>query len=627
MTPDTSQAPPASRRRARHGGSAGPVVDGGAPADVEGLSAAVRSTGRVGPDDRRLPRPRIPTLLLIVLPVAVGATAAALMPREYRCSASFQVDTARDAEAVARYRRALLEFMWVYEAARAAGAPPLEMEGDSDSTQLRLTLTTRDAPGGLDRIKTLAAEFIAGVERRAVQKAAALTPAEAALSDLVRSLTDRLSTARESMDVAVRSLPADDPTLLRQDLMQRWVRMRGEFDSVRGRLEASTNAFADLQAAPEPEYGLITADERRRAIESDPTLQHDVAQLSLELVRLRLHMLNVWQRCAGPLDRLVRATGESVRLIARSADSPVAAESDGMIRELIEAVKAYQATLTAFAAEWTTAFTTLQHTEPDPYRPEFVEQYQQVRLSLNRFLFQSARDLTAARTRLAALGNRTDDDARFHVLRATLLRSLQTMQTGHHRFEFAAAALDTPDNFRLDAAMKSARGLRRRTRERLDAIDHRLQEAALARARREHYDRLDDSRTLVERARSDLRRTAEQLVDVQEALNHRADESDAFQAALRTVDAESIRVDHLEEWAGAIQDRLRGLEYERFAAADIAIELVGCDRRMATIPIAQRLQVGGEAGASTLLALLLIRTVWPHRPDRRRLPRATVAAG
>ena len=170
--------------------------------------------------------------------------------------------------------------------------------------------------------------------------------------------------------------------------------------------------------------------------------------------------------------------------------------------------------------------------------------------------------------------------------------------------------------------MKSARGIRRRTRERLGRLESRLQAEAVKRARMRHGERLDQSKHLLAEARDDLHRTAEEIVQLQERINRRADQTDALRNGLRSVDAATNRVEHLQLLLREIEDRRAALERERRrAASDLGVEMVGCAANALPVALSRRIRSGSLAGAIALLTLLLFHRMAPGRGDRRSFPR------
>jgi len=180
-------------------------------------------------------------------------------------------------------------------------------------------------------------------------------------------------------------------------------------------------------------------------------------------------LLNVWQLSAGRLDLLTTAADELSRTASQSDATPLPPNIQAVVLGLVHDSDAYRQTLTKYTEVWTIEFTSLQRMEVDPASAELLDRYQRVRMLLSDFLFAASQRLSAVRAHLSVLGGQAGDNARHHVLQSNLTRAFQATQTAHHRFEFAAGGIDTPDNFRLDAALRSARGLRRRI---LEQIQH-----------------------------------------------------------------------------------------------------------------------------------------------------------
>ena len=225
---------------------------------------------------------------------------------------------------------------------------------------------------------------------------------------------------------------------------------------------------------------------------------------------------------------------------------------------------------------------------------------------LNDFLFDTARSLSTMRSRVQEVGDDPSDSARHHVYQSNLTRAFHTVQAAHHRFEFAAGALETPDNFRLDAAMKSARGLRRRSQDRIQEIEARLEAKAAERARQRHALELAEAEQFIDQVRSATDRTVDELIALQEELNLDTEASEAFLRAVLRAEVATSRLEIARTDRNQIEDRLRSLAAERVARAKTAdVELVSCDVAGRPVNLDDRLRTGGVAGILTLITALL----------------------
>ncbi|MCH7689105.1 MAG: hypothetical protein IH899_20925 [Planctomycetes bacterium] len=116
---------------------------------------------------------------------------------------------------------------------------------------------------------------------------------------------------------------------------------------------------------------------------------------------------------------------------------------------LLSHAQAYRDSLAIFLELWTQQFTTTKSLEIDPYESKVLDSFEHARRELNDFLFHGAKHLASMRSAIRLMKSSPVDSAPFHVAQAGLTRAFQATQTAHHRFEFSAGAIETPDNFRI----------------------------------------------------------------------------------------------------------------------------------------------------------------------------------
>jgi len=253
----------------------------------------------------------------------------------------------------------------------------------------------------------------------------------------------------------------------------------------------------------------------------------------------------------------------------------------------------------------------------DPMAAEQLDVYRRVRSQLGDFLYQAGNRLADVRRVVEGIEDLGSGGARYFVLHATLARRFSAMQTAHHRFEFAAGTIDSQRNFQLDAALRSARGLFRRTQARIAQIDRRLMDKAqqVAAARRDAE--LAELDTKIHSLRESANEAVERLIGIQEDLQVNTGVTEAHLKA-------SLRAGMSKDWIGvtetqltAAQEALQKLAKARLDAAastDVALESVDIIGRSVTT--ADRMQIGGM---SALAALLIVGAaqIWMRRRGMR----------
>ena len=164
--------------------------------------------------------------------------------------------------------------------------------------------------------------------------------------------------------------------------------------------------------------------------------------------------------------------------------------------------------------------------------------------------------------------------------------------------------MEARENFHLDAALRSARGLRRRSQQRIRAIETILQERAAKRARREHIDATKLAEQRIHETREAFAQAVLELIDLQEQLNSGAAQTERFLHALVDAKAAQTRVDMTREGLAMTQDRLKLLQTQRLARLENdGIELISCSTLDSPVNLAERLRHGGIGALAVLLIL------------------------
>lgn len=544
---------------------------------------------------------------------------AVVAPLEHHCAATFHVESPSSTSHDVDIEVALAEYV------SHLGANPTQSKpGDSrwwiDAPAngiLRLGVTTTDRRKGVEDATAAAQGFLTALHERADEIRRTPSESEGVLSNLVSQLQERVAHAQAQVDSATASLPSADPRIDRDALVQRWQSLRTDFAATRTQLAEAAAGVDRLRSEFEPTHGIVRADDRRRALESDPALQQDLRELEVRLAELKLHLLNVWQQSSGRLDQHHTAMDELSRTASNSDTTRLSQNIQAAVLGLVNDTDAYRQTLTTFKEVWTNEFTSLQRMDVDPASGELLDRYQRVRGLLSDFLFAASQGLSAVRSHLNVLGEKISDNARHHVLQSNLTRAFQAAQTAYHRFEFAAGGIDTPDNFRLDAALRSARGLRRRTLEQIQHIEQRLQSEAIDRAKKQHAAALVEAEHAVEQTRATSEQTIEQLFSVQDGLIHAVGLTEGFLRAVLQAELAANRIQTAQEDLDRTDRHLAELIANREAAnANLGVELVSCGVIGTELNLGQRYHLG-IIGFVVTLAAVLAGQWWITRSEPR----------
>ncbi len=613
-SPGRTQLPRTRRSRPGPFGVADSVSIGRALCPLDALSAASDQYAHGASASR--PRPRRPSWTLSVLAALVIGTALVFAGRfEYRCGATLRFTGQPGRETTQSCRRDLLDYAWLQLAgSENHKAEQIRWAVDSPGHGLlRLIFTTPEKRAGVEKVRSIVEGYIEAAQAKTALRLITPTQSENLLSGLSAELHERLDGAQAQIQAALAALPEADPKQNRAALLARWQTQRSDFATLRTELSEASDSLARLEAEPEPTYGIVPSSERSRALEADAALQQDLRELTVELTELKLHLLNVWQQSAGALEQLAIAVEELFDIVASQRTAATGGNGKARGEPVLADSWPYAEALEEFAVAWNKEFTALQRLTVDPLSSEGVDVHARARLRLHDFLFSAAKHLAAMRSQVSSRGGGAADRARYHVLESNLTRGFRTVQAAHHQFEFAAGAIEPRDNFRLDAALQGARGLRRRTQKRIQAIDQRLATQAAQRARKQRLGALAQTK----RATQDLRESADTvvaaLVALQEELNASAGAAEEFLRAVLRAEAASALVDVTREDLDRTQSLLRDLAKRRVTAEDShAIEIVSYGVIGRPVNLTNRLRFGG-IGAGLALAAVFAGQWWIAR--------------
>lgn len=605
MTPDTGRIEPTLRHDPRSRAKSGSgSAAAGTSSPLSALSEASRKYARLSAAETP-PRPRFSRALPFAAALIVGMAIFFAGRFEYRCAATVRINGPLAEERTDSCRKELLDFAWVnLKPGESEASTPAWLVDVPEPATLRLILTTPNRPGGLEAVQMAAGGYITQVHDRWQAARSTPTPSEQILARRTDELQTRLQDTETQIETIRSASPSGDPAAVRSMLREQWQELRKRFADVRRNLTEADDEVARLEAEPVPAHGIIDSTERREAMEEDLALQQDLGELQVNLLELRNQLLGVWRKSSAELEQLTTAGEELSGTLAYHQDASFSESGRMPVAELAESAGKYIASLQTFAEAWTKDQENLEQLPEAGLAEELLELHNHGRTVLNDFLFTADKELGEMREIAQNLGDIPGDHARFHVLLSDVTRAFQKLQSAHHRFGFAAASIESRENFRLDAALQAARGLRRRTREQIAAIEEVLQKQAVESARQDHADALERAATEVEKHREQAEGIVGELVDLQESLNATLDESDQFLRA--TLQAEWV--ESQQELTAAdlkrLQEQLDTIAAERAAAWDgISLELVDVQVLGRPVNLNHRLRIGGLAALCTLLTV------------------------
>jgi hypothetical protein len=538
-------------------------------------------------------------------------------PFQYCGSANFRILGVPTPAQIEFHRSELLNHAWQTERNdRGIAAAERWAVEFPEPSELRLLCrsTTRGA-SAVARITRVGEAYIARTEALREELRKRPTQQELALSIHASELQARYSTLEARLEAA-RRLSSVDPQLRRATLLESWNSLSTRFNSARQEFLQAASEIARLKAEPAPTHGIVPTEERREALEADVMLQQDLRELLVRLSEVKLHLLNVWRESSGKLDQLATAVDQLVGEDARADHLKAATDLQRTVGKLLAEGDQYEDLLKAFAGSWTSEFNAVRQADVDPLSSGLLDAHERTRKLANDFLYRAGKHLAAMRTLIQAVTEQSSDHARHYVLQSNLVRAFQAIQTAHHRLEFASGPLDTPENFRLDSALRSARGLHRRSQQRINLIDQRLQAKAVRLARERRNREIADGERRLENIRETIDQTVEELIAVQKELNRNAERLTAFLQNAHEQDVLRARLEVTESDLADTRERLRELATKRLNEhQEIGLELVSVEMQPRPANLLTRCRTGGIAALLALLALVILQ--W-HNTRRAR---------
>ena len=221
----------------------------------------------------------------------------------------------------------------------------------------------------------------------------------------------------------------------------------------------------------------ITDEIRNQTYAGIPELQQDMAELTTHLTLGRDRLEAIARTTAPRLDELIVTCSLLTQVEGITGSSVTDPEFKRETEQFLTFGGLYHRRLDAFSRTWNEAMTGLQSLPADPLNPRLLISHEQLRTVLGDFQFYGGRLLADLRESVQSLSER----AQAHENRACaeIKRRFHRLEADHRRLEFAASDIYPRNDFRLDAALRSAEGLSRRVSDRVRLVDAQLlQEAA-----------------------------------------------------------------------------------------------------------------------------------------------------
>lgn len=580
-----------------------PSGEAGSSTPLEALSEASQHYRQAG-STRPRPDRKAPFLVPLVAAFLVGVALTLAARFQYDCVATMRVHGEAEGDPTRQVRSALLDFAMFGEA--DGGARP-ESAGlwhiaRLEPNRLTLHLKSPHRTAGLDRVRQVATDFVRKMEEEAA--AARQTPGEAeqAVAALAAGQGQALSGAIESLKSGAAELPEIDPRIDRSSLRTLEERIADDIIGLQEQITGARLALEELETSPPAAHALVPTEVRQSALAADLGLQEDLKELEVELTLLKRRMLDVRAPARERLDELRGATEALLRLRDGSA------ERDDLVlprlEPLLDQGVGFGGQLDRFTRAWTGEFADLRELTIDAKSGELLDLYDRVRGMLNDYVHQTSDRLNRMDRHVRAMAEDLSDDARLWVLYSNVVRSFRTLRQKQNRFQLAAGMIEPNSNIQLDAALRSATGLRRRSQQRIEGIVAKLEAEALGEFRVQRGLQLKETNLLLRRQEEAKDQLVQRFLTLREQDRQLSDRSEAFvEGAARSgflSQLEAMLRKQLDS-SEAQQAALRELRLRKVGR--VRLELEGCEVAQVPVNLTERLTAGGLGAIVTLVAL------------------------
>ncbi len=564
------------------------------------------------PIRRRAPRRgRIHWIISVLIAATAGAAGFLVGGFEYWASVDMVVDDANlSTTELDNLRRDLLDHAW-QEFGTAGAQWHIGINPPARTITARASASNPAKARAL--ITNLTTAFIEHIRKTVEEARTHPEPVELVLAGIRQERISELERLEAQVRRIESSLPEDDSveadTRLRGQLSER----REVYQHSRGRVEEVEAQLAAVIADPLPERAAVDPEARACAIKADVETRQDLKALHVQLAEARHQLLQVGQVAGPALDKLIAAGGRLGSRCSQVQACSVALELRRAVERLEQSLADYRAVLTGFAQRWSMEFDCLGTLADDPRRAEVIGVQVALCDALSGFLFQTTVPLATMREQVGAVSTASAASAEHHELASALVRGFHTFQTAHHRFEFAAGDMKASNNFRLDAALKSARGLRYRSSRRLAQIEERLACQALQDLRDLRTWRIAALEEQLRQLRHELDTATEAWIVAQEQADEHTPAMHNYLRSKTTAAAHAEQIASIKHEVGQIEIRLNNLAAGRMDVINpdhIAVADCRVDRW--PVNLAAKLLQGAFAAVAVLVFSLGLRR---HNPQ------------
>ena len=498
------------------GDAASTTVKPPAPATPAGGGLKTTVPARRTPQTPRWGK-RVQWTVSVLVAATIGTASFFVGGFQYRAAVELRVTDAGVPETVlGDLRRELLDQAWQ---ALSASTDRWRVELDVPARALRVTVTSPRSGQVSTSVVQVATDCVEHIRKVVEHARTQPGPDEVVLAEFRQRLADEHRVLNGDLRRIESTLPGEDCALVDAELHTRLTARRADYAQNRERVRQAEAQLAAIRAAPPPERATVDPEVREQAIRADAEVQQDLKALRVQLAEARYQLLGVLEAASPMLDALAASAKDLEELCSGDQVGSAEAELRRSVERIGQSTADYGALLTEFAQVWAREGDGLRTLADDPRRANVLHAQATLYDLLSGFIFQSTVPLTSIRDQVRAVSTAPGTPAHRHELASSLARGLHALQSAHHQFEFAAGDVKPSNNFRLDAALKSAKGLYHRSCGRLEQIEERLSRQALADLRATRARRI----AVLEQEIGQLRPTLDASVEAMMATHEQAD--------------------------------------------------------------------------------------------------------
>lgn len=475
---------------------------------------------------------------------------------DYRATALFQVTSG-----VQSPRQTLLDILW---RGRRAGVVSDRWQVKAfDDGKLGIELICRSTSEAETQINHVKDAF--AMQLRGEADLARLKPndAEVTAGARIDRLQAALLQARHAIDDEPIKAVKADPTEVRHQLH---AVLAGKIDSYHELRSIKKNLLTrldQLEATPLPAKGWIDPQARQVALDARDDLTQELRQLATQLAVIQGQLADVWQQASPRLDELVDAAGKLGQITAGGA-SPHGDDAQGAAMDQIRGRSAQLSRrIESFARRWTEVFTSVVRRPVVPLASRELEAQARLADLLAEFTFHAGKLLDLMRESTHNLRDQTQHAARNHRTQSQTLRACHRLEAEFARFEFVASDIIPRNNFRLDAAMRSARGLRFRVGLEVSAIDEGLATEALEQVKTQRRTERHGLQAEIQSVEDDVEHAVDEILDAQTELLAIIPETEKAIRLQYSLDGARRQAATLEKWLAEDRKNLAALKTQR----------------------------------------------------------------